>query len=203
MTERSVKYRRKDSQSRRQDLITAGIRCLSKGGMTNFTIDKICKQAKVSRGLINHHFKTKDELLICIYDNMTTYLVVFDESLNAEQRLLSLIHDSFDSSSFEKSNLRAWLAIWGEVATHRALKQLHESRYQVYHRNLSQLITNIARNRNLNVDATAIARQLIALIDGLWLEYCLHSEGYSLETAARDCYEFLQLHLGVIDVEAS
>jgi len=198
MTKKQVKYQRKSSQHRRHDLIAAGIRCLGEGGMSNFTIDKICKQANVSRGLINHHFKSKDDLLLCIYDNMTTYLVVFDESKNADQRLISLIHDSFDSSSFEKSNLRAWLAIWGEVATRGALKQLHESRYQVYHQNLSELIGKVAGSRKLKVDATAIARQLIALIDGLWLEYCLHSEGYSLETAANDCFEFLQLHLGTL-----
>ena len=184
-------------------MIAAGIHCLGNGGMSNFTIDKICKQAKVSRGLINHHFKSKDELLICIYDSMTTYLVAIDESLNSEQRLLSLIHDSFDSSSFEKSNLRAWLAIWGEVATHSALKRLHETRYRQYHQNLSQHIANVASSRQLNVDAPALARQLIALIDGLWLEYCLHSDGYSLQTAARDCYAFLQLQLGELNVETN
>ncbi len=181
----------------------AGIRCLNEGGMTNFTIEKICKQAKVSRGLINHHFSSKDELLICIYDSMKNYLVALDESLNAEQRLISLIRDSFDSRSFEKSNLRAWLAIWGEVATHIALKQLHENRYQVYHKNLSQMIAEIAGDKQSVVDSTTIARQLIALIDGLWLEYCLHSEGYSLENAARDCYQFIRHHLGVLNVETN
>ena len=200
MNEKTVKYRRKDSQSRRQELITAGIRCLSKGGMSGFTIDKICKEANVSRGLINHHFKSKEDLLICIYDHMTTYLVVFDESLDAEQRLLSLVSDSFDSNSFEKSNLRAWLAIWGEVATHKALKQLHENRYQIYHQNLSEIIDEIASVRMLTVNASSIARQLIALIDGLWLEYCLHSDGYTLENAAQECYQFLQLQLGELNV---
>jgi len=203
MIERVVKYRRKDSQSRRQDLITAGIRCLNEGGMTNFTIDKICKQARVSRGLINHHFKSKDELLICIYDHMTAYLVEIHEDLNAERQLVLLIQNSFDSSTFEKSNLRAWLAIWGEVATHAELKQLHESRYQVYHQKLIRLISEIADNRLLDIDAIRVSRQLIALIDGLWLEYCLHSEGYSLETAAADCYQFLQQYLGKLDVSGN
>jgi hypothetical protein len=31
----------------------------------------------------------------------------------------------------------------------------------------------------------------------LWLEYCLHSSGFTLRAAKADCYEFLQAH-GVI-----
>lgn len=203
MLVRQPKFQRKKSQSRRLDLIDAGIRCLGEGGMSSFTIDKICKQAKVSRGLINHHFKSKDDLLLCIYDSMTSYLVETDESINPESRLLAVIDKSFDSQSFEKTNLRAWLAIWGEVATHVELKRLHETRYRLYQSNLAQSIAEIAERRKLQVDAIAVARQLIALIDGLWLEYCLHSDGFSLSAASRDCYQFVQGHLGDLNVETN
>lgn len=196
-----MKYRRKDSQSRREDLIEAGIRCLSEGGMSNFTVDKICKQANVSRGLINHHFKSKDELLLCIYDSMTSYLTETTQYNNAEQQLSALIESSFDKNTFDRSHLRAWLAIWGEVATHAELRQLHEKRYRQYHHRLRQIIAIVAEKRLLKVDTAAIARQLIALIDGLWLAYCLHSKGYSLHSAARDCYHFLQHHLGQINFQ--
>ena len=34
--------------------------------------------------------------------------------------------------------------------------------------------------------------ELRALIDGLWPEYCRHSDGFSLRAARRDRYEFLR-----------
>jgi TetR/AcrR family transcriptional repressor of bet genes len=200
MLKKTVTYQRKTSGQRREDLIQAGIRCLGEGGISNFTIDKICKQAQVSRGLINHHFDTKDELLLCIYDSMTAYLVKADDEVSLENRVLSIINESFDRRIFEKANLRAWLAIWGQVANQPELKKLHESRYQQYQITLSQSIAEIASKRELEVDSMDIARLLIALIDGLWLEYCLHSQGYSLETAIQDCYQFLQSHLGPLQV---
>ena len=43
-------------------------------------------------------------------------------------------------------------------------------------------------------DADSIARQLIALIGGLRLEYCLHSVGFSLSAARTDCYQFLSAY---------
>lgn len=196
MTDKVVAYQRKTSDQRQQDLIEAGIRCLGEGGISSFTINKICNAANVSRGLINHHFNTKDDLLLCIYDSMTAYLVEQDEDTKIEERVFSIIQKSFDRESFKKTNLRAWLAIWGQVANNDDLKKLHESRYLQYQQTLSQSIAEIAKKRQLNVDSMAIARLLIALIDGLWLEYCLHSHSYSLETAEQDCYRLLEIYLG-------
>jgi TetR/AcrR family transcriptional repressor of bet genes len=196
MQRKPVAYQRKTSDQRRQDLIEAGIHCLGEGGISNFTIDKICKQANVSRGLINHHFDTKDDLLLSIYDSMTKYLVRSDDKVSIENRVLYIINESFDSRIFKKTNLRAWLAIWGQVANNAELKNLHEHRYQLYQKSLSQSIAAIAKQRQLTVPSMSIARLLIALIDGLWLEYCLHSQTYSLDTAIQDCNQFLEIHLG-------
>ena len=184
-------FERKSSPQRRQELIDAGILCLGKGGMSAFTIDRICKQARVSRGLINHHFDTKEDLLLCIYAQMTDYLVREVSDKSPREQISGLIESSFDKSNFKKSNLRAWLAIWGEVATNPKLKSLHQERYLKYRQQLMDALSRIADSSWLENDVEHVARQLIALIDGLWLEYCLHSEGFSLTAAKADCYRFL------------
>lgn len=182
-------FERKSSVLRREELIAAGIICLGQGGMSAFTIDQICKQARVSRGLINHHFSSKDDLLLCIYAQMTDYLVRDVSHEAPHEQITGFIESSFDKNSFKKSNLRAWLAIWGEVATNPELKSLHQERYQGYRQ---QLMTALSALVQTELKVESIARQLIALIDGLWLEYCLHSEGFSLYAAKSDCYQFLQ-----------
>ena len=48
-------------------LIEAAARCLSRGGIGAFTVDSICREAGVSRGLINHHFDSLDGLLVEVY----------------------------------------------------------------------------------------------------------------------------------------
>lgn len=191
---KATAYRRKSAPQRRQDLIKAGITCLGKGGISAFTIDQICKQAGVSRGLINHHFKTKEDLLTCIYADMTDHLVQDFNSDEAQQQLAEIIETSFDEQSFNPSNLRAWLSIWGEVATNEVLNSLHQSRYSKYKARIANALTSIAKTDKTELDADSVARQLIALIDGLWLEYCLHSAGFSLAAARADCYRFLQSH---------
>ncbi|MDH3762031.1 MAG: TetR family transcriptional regulator C-terminal domain-containing protein [Gammaproteobacteria bacterium] len=192
MTSKDIAYHRKSAQQRRAELIDAGIACLGQGGMTAFTIDRICKQAGVSRGLINHHFKTKEELMVSIYSQMTDYLLHDRSRQSPAAQIVGFIDSSFDAASFDKSNLRAWLAIWGQVATRPELKSLHQDRYRHYRRQLAQALSTIAQNRQLEIDPDSVARQLIALIDGLWLEYCLHSDGFSLADAREDCYRLLE-----------
>ena len=181
-------FSRKSASDRRNQLIAAGIECLGRGGMSAFTIDQICKQADVSRGLINHHFDGKDGLLTCIYADMTEHLVKEYETDTSMTLLAQVIETSFDESSFNRRNLRAWLSIWGQVASNPALSELHRQRYGLYKARIKhglQLATSTA------ADVDSIARQFIALIDGLWLEYCLHSDGFTLAAAKADCYRFL------------
>ena len=204
MTKAAVKtiaYRRKTATERRQELVRAGITCLGKGGMTAFTIDQICTQAGVSRGLINHHFKTKEELLVCIYEDMTNHLVAEFKTDDPHLQLKEIVETSFDERSFDRDNLRAWLSIWGEVATNAALSKLHRDRYQVYKTRIARALSAIKTDSRAGLDADSIARQLIALIDGLWLEYCLHSTGFTLAAARTDCYHLLRSYGVTVEAE--
>jgi AcrR family transcriptional regulator len=192
MPNKESPYKRKSARVRQQELIEAGITCLGNGGMSGFTIDQICKTAGVSRGLINHHFKTKEELLIRIYIDMTEHLV--DDRIwpSAKQKLKAIIDISFDERSFNRSNLRAWLSIWGQVPNNPVLSKLHRDRYRFYSLRIKNALQQEFKSHNSDYNTDSVARQLIALIDGLWLEYCLNAEGYLLADAKADCYQFLE-----------
>ena len=194
MPKKKGAFSRKSASDRRQELIAAGIACLGKGGMSAFTIDQICKQADVSRGLINHHFRTKDDLLTCIYADMTDHLIQDHDRSEGLPRLVEIIEASFDEKSFNRSNLRAWLAIWGQVASNPALNELHRLRYGSYKASIKSALQQVSTATQASIDVDSVARQFIALIDGLWLQYCLHSEGFTLAAAKSDCYRFLRAH---------
>ena len=196
-------YRRKSVDDRRREIIAAGITCLGRGGMSGFTIDQICKQAGISRGLINHHFKTKDELLSCISADMTDHLVQEYEPDKTSNLLVPIIQTSFDEASFNRSNLRAWLALWGQVSSNPALSCMHKQRYDHYKERIKFGLQESVAAGFVKRDIDSVARQLIAIIDGLWLEYCLHSDSFSLTAARADCYRFLAAYGISIDVPSS
>ena len=62
------RFSRESPHTRRPLLIEAAERCLAAHGIHGFTIDRICREAKVvSRGLISHYFAGKDALLAAVY----------------------------------------------------------------------------------------------------------------------------------------
>lgn len=191
-SDRNVSYRRKSVAERRRELIDAGIACLGDGGMTGFTIDRICRRAGVSRGLINHHFRSKDDLLVAIYATMTEHLLAAPGSATPLDFLREIIDFNFDERTFNASNLRAWLAIWGEIANNEALFGLHRQRYEGYKSRIAEALREVAAQLQADIPAERLARQLIALIDGLWLEHCLHPDEFTLAMARQDCYALLR-----------
>lgn len=202
---RAPRFVREKPAVRRRLLIEAAIRCLGEGGMSAFTIDRICREAKVSRGLINHYFKSKDDLLAAAYEAMTDYLAeaprnrLGGDPASPADQLVALIEASFDPNIFERSKLKAWLSLWGEVTTNPALQALHRKRYHAYRGGLVSALSAIAKQRGRKLDAKRLALKLIALIDGLWLEWCFAPDLLSSEEAKAACYDLVEVELGPIE----
>ena len=191
------KYRRYTSDQRGAMLIEAGIACLARGGILGFTIDNICREAGVSRGLITHHFKSKDGLLAAIYATMyNRSLAVFSDTPDYIPQIGDVIEAEFHPDVFNRENITIWLALWGEIVTNPALGAEHRRKYKEYREGVAVALRQTATARQRNIDTERLAVMIISLIDGLWLEYCIAPELMSAQSAKEACYEVLEPFLG-------
>ena len=71
---------------------------------------------------------------------------------------------------------------------------MHRQRYERYKERIKNALRKSVAGESTDRGIDSVARQLIAIIDGLWLEYCLHSDGFSLAAARSDCYRFLEAY---------
>lgn len=199
---REPRFSRQTPDVRRQQIVQAAVRCLAKGGVNAFTVSEICAEAGISHGLINHYFPSKEELLI------TTYHAVADQlgqatrsalgrlSREPEDKLTAIVETSFSPDIFNDTNLAVWLALWGQVRNHPALRATHNEIYAGYRRAIAKQIQALAAKRGRAVDAPALALSIAALIDGLWLEWCLDPSVFDPEDAKATCYRLLEDRLG-------
>lgn len=196
------RFAREPADVRRRQLIAAATRCLADGGIAAFTVDNISRQAKVSRGLINHHFDGIDGLLAAVYEDMTRSMYKQRSNAvvaaNAEERLIGVIDTMFRPPMFAKGNLRAWLALWSEVATSAKLKAAHRRSYDAHRVDLAGALDDIANARGVSLDAQDLATVVIALIDGLWIESCLDSKVVNRNGAREAVYGVIEARLGAI-----
>lgn len=187
MTKKTVpKFERIPPEERRARLIEAGIACLAKGGIQGFTVDNICREAGTSRGLITHHFGSKNALLSAIY--AAIYGKVLEKLDRTDETAVSLddlIDVVFSDPFLDRDHLNVWLALWGEIAVNPALQLEHRKNYALYRERVARLISGVARAQGVTVDSYDVATVLISLVDGLWLEQCIDSSLLSL-TRAKD-----------------
>jgi AcrR family transcriptional regulator len=199
-------FSRADPAIRRRLLVEAAIRCLARGGIAAFTVDNIRKEAKVSRGLLNHYFSSKDELLIeiyraSLYDSLMTLIGRTGPSRSAgdpDDRLREIVEANFAPAYFSRANVLVWLALWGEIAVNARLRATHRRLYDAYRKALAEAIAAVARKRRRVVDASRLSLSFISLIDGLWLEWCLNPEAISAAEARRVGYDLLESRLGTL-----
>lgn len=183
---------RQDADDRRKELLEVTISCLARLGPKATTGREICRQAGVSHGLLRHYFDNPDNLLL------ETYQLLSDQFLERfEQELLAPSGDPWDamdrffavlfSKDWARSDvLGAWMAFWTLVRSNEEFAEASES----YNRRLRALLdTAFAR---LPAQPGGIARPdaiaiLSAVMDGLWLDFCLSPSRLSRERALELC----------------
>jgi TetR/AcrR family transcriptional regulator, transcriptional repressor of bet genes len=193
------RFRRVTPFERKAMLIEAGRKCLARGGIRAFTVDNICQEAGTSRGLIVHHFGSKDALLAAVYGAVYDHLIESVEVQESEQQSLSALVEKICSpQNFDRSSLNLWLALWGEIANNLALQAEHRKHYALFREKVARAIGETARAKGVNIDSYDLAVSFIALFDGLWLEQCIDPKLLSAERAKEACYRMLESFIGPI-----
>lgn len=191
------KYTRLTSAQRSASLIKAALASLARGGIREFTIDNICKEAGVSRGLITHHFKSKDGLLVAVYRTMYERMHdVLERPHPHKPRLLAILDAVFAPELFSRDELNIWLALWTEIVNNPALKREHRRQYTRYRRSIEAAVGELVAERGLTTDIKPLAQMLIALVDGLGLERCIEPKLLSPRAAKQICLSTLEQFLG-------
>jgi len=168
-------------EARRQQLIEATIKCISKRGIGSTTLGDVAKEAGLSQGIVNLHFKSKDNLFNETLRFLAEeYKSLFEKTLvksgpNATDKLLALMEMDLRPSVCDPKKLAVWFGFWGEVKampTYRKMCNEYDKGYDRAIENLCKEI--IVEGSYKNVSAGNVAEVLSSLTNGLWLS-CLIS----------------------------
>ena len=181
---------------RRRQLIDAAMRSIAKYGYAGTTIETICSEAKVSRGLINHHFGSKEELIRQSYKALRdewmsqTHGSLLGSYREPEDQLQDMIRVSFGPTMFKPEYLGIWAGFWSAIGKSAALRTLNRELFDKDREAYQQIFEAIGRKLGKPVDSRRAALSMIALIDGFWLEWCLDPKGFTAEEAEAACLAF-------------
>lgn len=196
------KFERKLPEDRRRTLIEATLACLAREGHAGLSIRKISKEAGISIGLINHHYSGKDELVGHAYETMALALLENIETMVAaagddpRAKLSAYFRASLSAPVMERSTLRTWVVFWGMIEHSPAMKDVHDRTYAGYRRLLSALLKDFFASRGWpEPDVRLAAIGIVAMLDGLWLEWCLNPEIFTPDEAIGLCERWADVFL--------
>jgi AcrR family transcriptional regulator len=187
---------RETPEVRRRMLIEATMRSIAKYGYAGTTIETICSEAQVSRGLINHHFGSKEELIRQSYKALRdewvaqTHGSVSEHYDDPEDKLRAMIRVSFGPTMFKQEYLGIWAGFWSAIGKSPALRKMNRELFDKDREAYESIFEEIGRKRGKRIDARRAALTVIALIDGFWLEWCLDPKSFTAAEAEAACLAF-------------
>jgi AcrR family transcriptional regulator len=188
---KSARYR-ETPEVRRRLLIEATTRSIARFGYSGTTIERICSEGGVSRGLINHHFGSKDELILQSYSQLCEAWAQYTlegmkDSQDPGEALRDAIDRNFDPKMFHPDSLRIWLGFWSVIPKSPKLKKLDGALYRLDMEIFQQVFERLGKKKKIRIDSRLQAISLMALIQGLWLQWALDPKSFSAEEAKAVC----------------
>lgn len=163
-------------EARRSLLEDAARDCIARGGLRDFTVDKVCARAGVSRGLVIHHFGSMDGLLVSLYTRIyRDWIAALAAPRPGFSRIEALVEALVSPPLFDPEALAVWLALWAEVAANPRLRAAHRQLYGDYRATVAAAIAEAAAQagRDRPVDTEALAEAFICMADGLAVQRCV------------------------------
>jgi hypothetical protein len=107
------------------------------------------------------------------------------------QRLSVFIQETFSDSVLQRKILRAWVVFWSMIDRSPQIKLAHDSSNQAFRIFLEHSFTELNHVHPVKPSPRLAAIGLTAIIDGLWLEWCLSSETFSADEAILLCEQWI------------
>lgn len=189
-------------QLRRQELAAAAYEILQEEGISGTTLAKVAERAGMSKGIVLHYFRGKDELLEVVMRHANSLLRdevirLMAEAKGPRARIDAIIAGNFSPKFFKPEICNAWLSLCAEVPRNAKFARIQRA---IHARMRSNLLSGL-RHLLPPEKREAAVIGITAMIDGLWLRFGLTQNGLaetglSLEQAMAQMESLVTQHLG-------
>ncbi len=185
---------------RREQLIRATMKCVSRNGLSATTMAEITKEAGLSLGIVNLHFQSKEKLLVETLRYIADeYQSEWQKAVRIEgsptEQLANLIDIEFSARVCQREKLAVWVAFWGEAKSRPTYRRICSALDREYVLAIQTLCDEICRTgRHPHTDTEIVASGYSALTDGLWLDILLTPRDMSRAKAKRIAIDYFSSH---------
>jgi AcrR family transcriptional regulator len=172
--------KRETEEIRRQQILESAIKCISRHGYHQTTMDDIASEAGLSKGALYWYFKSKDEILAAMCklqcDEHLQILSHFAEqkmpvkelALRTGDKILELLIN-------EPEQCKMSFEFWALTDENRQVKEAHSEVHKIWQETVSNLIKSGIKKGEIkpNVNVKELSIALLAIFDGIIIAYSI------------------------------
>jgi TetR/AcrR family transcriptional regulator, transcriptional repressor of bet genes len=157
------------SKIRKSELQKAAFEVLFTQGFQSITVEQIADRAGISKGIVHHYFKSKQQLLRYAVRHghamyRTAVVTRLKEKRSPSERLWAIIDGNFAPEIFHPELCRIWLSVFDASYGDEQLRRLFEI---VDARTISNIALELRRLGDSQAKNKSYA--IMNFIDGLWI----------------------------------
>ena len=178
----------------REQLLNAAADAIYLYGVRGTTIDKIQERSGLSRGMINLHFGSKENLLLAVAEDLgEEYTENWRRSVAMHEddpvkRLNSIIAADLSPAVLNERNIAIWFSFRAEVHSHPEYRRYVGSRDSEFRVALLGIFRELfADDPERDAEAKLATNTLTALLEGMWTDFHLNPENFDRSEAERAC----------------
>jgi AcrR family transcriptional regulator len=164
---------------KKEQIVQVAAQLFAKKGFENTPLSLVCDTAKVSKGLIFHHFKSKNDLLRAIFSNTTQLIVEMNrpepDLQHPHESLVRLIESFFTQLQADKLFFQLNLNMILQPSTRIVLHDLIQERSSFLLHSIRHIFDAIDKK-----NAMIMSYSFVAELDGIALNYLCIFEEYPL-----------------------
>lgn len=189
-------------EQRREEIIKSAFLCLSEEGYAKLSARKIAARAEMSLGHISYHFKDMNELLVETYNYASRRLYEATQAGlvakpgSSMSQLEIFLRSGFTGQFLDRSYLSVRIDFWSASLFHEDIAETERKLYAVYRERLLEILHNIAQENQCAPEAIErSADAVMAMLDGLWLDWQRSRNMKSIENGIAACLDLVALYL--------
>jgi TetR/AcrR family transcriptional repressor of bet genes len=186
--------RKRPRDARRVQLIEATIETLASRGYARTTLTEVAQVARLSHGLVNFHFKTKDlllaETLAYLADEYRQNWLAALEAAPSDpvSQLDAMLSADFNPAIYTQARLAAWCSFWGEAQCRPLYQAECSGNDAEYTAALERLVAALIEAGGYALDPVRAARVLRVTVEGIWLDLMTMQAPYPRAEALATVY---------------
>ncbi|MGD1933793.1 MAG: TetR/AcrR family transcriptional regulator [Candidatus Phaeomarinobacter sp.] len=155
-----------DPKVRRAEVVSAAAALIAAEGPEALSMRKIADQAGCTIGLLNHWFKSKDDLIEAVLDHAASAGVdrVHAAMDNPDITVEDVVREFLPIDEERSAELRVWLVFWALSIGRPNLRRGYSRRVQAMREELTREVTN---RGIITKDVTQFIDTLMATLDGI------------------------------------